>query len=52
VSWSEDARRLRAPGSFRFTSPAERVQGVGLVAAEDLSRYSFRRASGELEVEE
>ena len=52
VDWDEDSRQLRAPGFFRFTSPAERIQGVGLVAAEDLSRYAFRQASGELEVEE
>jgi hypothetical protein len=52
VAWDEEARELRAPGFFRFTSPAERVQGVGLVAAEDLSRYAFSQASGELEVEE
>ena len=52
VAWDEAARELRADGFFRFTSPAERVQGVGLVAAEDLSRYAFRQASGVLEVEE
>lgn len=52
VAWDEAERRLRADGRFRFTSPAERVQGVGLVAAEDLSRYTFRQASGELKVEE
>jgi len=52
VAWDEESRQLRAEGFFRFTSPAERVQGVGLVAAEDLSRYAFRQASGELEVEE
>ncbi len=52
VTWDESTRRLRADGAFRFTSPAERIQGVGLDAAEDLSRYSFRQASGELEVQE
>jgi hypothetical protein len=52
VAWDEEAKTLRADGAFRFTSPAERIQGVGLVASEDLARYSFRQASGELEVEE
>ena len=52
VVWNEMDRRLRAAGSFTFTSPSERIQGVGLVANEDLSRYSFTRARGELEVEE
>lgn len=52
VAWDEGARQLRADGAFRFTSPAERIQGVGLVASEDLSRYTFSQASGELEVEE
>lgn len=52
VAWSEIDRRMRAEGAFVFTSPAERIEGVGLVANEDLSRYSFRRARGELEVDE
>lgn len=52
VAWDEETRQLRADGAFRFTSPAERIQGVGLVATEDLARYSFRQASGELEVQE
>ena len=52
VTWSEDTRELRAPGAFRFFSPAERIEGTNLVAAEDLSRYRFTAARGELEVEE
>lgn len=52
VTWNEAERRLRAPGRFRFTSPAERITGTRLVAAEDLSRYTFASASGQLEVEE
>lgn len=52
VVWNEVTRSLRADGLFRFTSPTERIQGYGLRANEDLSRYTFTRARGELEVEE
>ena len=52
VVWNEAAKSLRADGLFRFTSPTERIQGYGLRASENLSRYTFTRARGELEVEE
>ncbi len=52
VVWNEGAGEFRAPGAFSFTGPGERVRGVGLVASADLSRYSFRQASGEIEVQE
>ena len=52
VVWDAAARQLRANGAFRFTTRSERISGYGLVASEDLARYSFSRASGELEVEE
>jgi hypothetical protein len=52
VVWDEAAGRFSAPGAFRFDGPAERVRGVGLSASADLSRYSFRSASGEIEVRE
>ena len=50
--WDQAAGQLRVDGAFRFTTPSERISGVGLVASEDLARYSFSQASGELEVEE
>ena len=50
VVWDEAAGRFRAPGAFTFDGPGERVRGVGLDAAADLTRYSFRRASGQIEV--
>jgi hypothetical protein len=52
VSWSDEDERLRAPGAFRYESPTERISGVGLVASGDLSRYSFSRARGTVEVRE
>ncbi|GAB5535761.1 MAG: hypothetical protein Rubg2KO_20100 [Rubricoccaceae bacterium] len=52
VIWDEDAGQFRAPGAFTFDGPGQRVRGVGLVASADLSRYSFRRASGQIEVQE
>ncbi len=52
VVWSEAAGRFTAPGAFLFDGPGERVRGVGLSASADLSRYSFRRASGQIEVQE
>lgn len=52
VVWSEAAGRFTAPGAFAFDGPGERVRGVGLSASADLSRYSFRRATGEIEVRE
>ena len=52
VVWDEAAGRFRAPGAFSFDGPGERVRGVGLEATADLSRYSFRRASGQIEVRE
>jgi hypothetical protein len=52
VVWSEAAGRFSAPGAFAFDGPGERVRGVGLSASADLSRYSFRRATGEIEVRE
>ena len=50
--WDQADGQLRVAGRFRFTTPGERINGVGLVASEDLSRYSFSQATGELEVEE
>ena len=52
VVWDAGAERFRAPGAFRFVGPGEDVRGTDLVATADLSRYSFRRASGQIEVEE
>ena len=52
VIWNESAGRFRAPGAFSFDGPGQRVRGVGLSASADLSRYSFRRASGQIEVQE
>ncbi|MEM0964500.1 MAG: hypothetical protein AAGK21_18385, partial [Bacteroidota bacterium] len=52
VVWDESARLFTAPGSFSFDGPSERARGVGLEASADLSRYSFRQASGEIEVRE
>ncbi len=52
VVWDERAGRFRAPGAFSFTSPSERVRGVGLDANRDLTRYSFRNITGEIEVQE
>lgn len=52
VVWDEGAGRFQAPGAFSFDGPGERVRGVGLSATADLSRYSFRRASGQIEVRE
>ncbi|NNF57466.1 MAG: hypothetical protein HKN04_04425 [Rhodothermaceae bacterium] len=50
--WDQAGGQLNVAGRFRFTTPGERINGVGLVASEDLSRYSFSQATGELEVEE
>ena len=52
VSWDAASERFRAPGAFTFTSAGERIRGTGLVATADLSRYTFRNASGQIEVEE
>ena len=52
VVWNERSERFRAPGAFTFDGPGERVRGVGLNASADLSRYSFRNATGEIEVRE
>src|SRR5690606_6096863 len=52
VAWDEAARELRADGFFRFTSPAERVQGFGLGATVGFWRYWFEEDSGGMEVEE
>ena len=52
VIWDEAAGRFLAPGAFAFDGPGERVRGVGLSASADLSRYSFRGATGEIEVRE
>ncbi len=50
VVWDEGAGRFRAPGAFSFDGPGERVRGIGLDATADLTRYSFRRATGQIEV--
>ena len=52
VVWDERAGRFRAPGAFSFDGPGERVRGVGLTASADLTRYSFRNVTGEIEVAE
>lgn len=52
VVWDAGARRFRVPGTFTFDGPGERVRGVGLRATADLGRYSFRNATGEIEVRE
>ncbi|MDX1438282.1 MAG: LPS export ABC transporter periplasmic protein LptC [Rubricoccaceae bacterium] len=50
--WDMQQRQFSAEGLFEMTSPSERIQGYGLFASEDLSRYTFSQASGEFEVEE
>ncbi len=52
VIWDEQTGRFRAPGAFSFSGPGERVRGVGLNANRDLTRYSFRNITGEIEVQE
>ena len=52
VVWDEQAGQFRAPGAFSFDGPGERVRGVGLVASADLTRYSFRNVTGQIEVAE
>jgi hypothetical protein len=52
VVWDDAAGQFRVPGAFSFDGPGERVRGVGLVANADLSRYSFRDVTGEIEVAE
>ncbi|MEM1115743.1 MAG: hypothetical protein AAF845_06805 [Bacteroidota bacterium] len=52
VEWDAEAERFRVPGAFSFDGPGERVRGVGLNATSDLARYSFRNATGEIEVRE
>ena len=52
VVWDEAAGRFSAPGAFSFDGPRKRVRGVGLSATSDLSRYSFRQVTGEIEVTE
>lgn len=52
VVWDEGAGRFRAPGAFSFDGPGQRVRGVGLVASADLTRYSFRNVTGQIEVAE
>ena len=52
VVWDERAGQFRAPGAFSFDGPGERVRGVGLVASADLTRYSFRNVTGQIEVAE
>lgn len=52
VIYDQGSGRFSAPGAFSFDGPGERVRGVGLSATADLSRYSFRRATGQIEVQE
>ncbi|WP_412067957.1 hypothetical protein [Rubrivirga sp. IMCC43871] len=52
VIYDQGSGRFSAPGAFAFDGPGERVRGVGLSATADLSRYSFRRATGQIEVRE
>ena len=52
VVWDEGAGRFTAPGAFSFDGPGERVRGVGLTASADLTRYSFRNVTGQIEVAE
>ena len=52
VRWDESSRELRADGFVRITAPDERFEGVGLVAAEDLSTYELARVTGQAEVED
>lgn len=52
VIWDEAAGRFTAPGAFSFDGPTARIRGVGLSASADLSRYTMRQVSGEIEVQE
>lgn len=52
VVYDAGAGRFAAPGAFAFDGAAEAVRGVDLSASADLSRYTFRRASGQIEVQE
>ncbi len=52
LTWNEEERKIRTPGFVRITTPTDRVQGYGLVAAEDLSTYRLSNVTGETTVED
>lgn len=50
--WYEDTRTLETPGFVRINTPTEQVQGYDLVADEDLEKYTLKRMTGQVTVEE
>ena len=50
--WDQAAGSFRTDGAFTFTTPTERIRGVGLASDAGLRRYSFSRATGQIEVRE
>ena len=52
LTWYEDEKQIRCPGFVTLTGPNENFRGYDLEADEDLSRYTLRRPSGRMIVEE
>ena len=50
--WFEDTRTLETPGFVRIITPTEHVQGYDLEADEDLEKYTLKRMTGQVTVEE
>lgn len=50
--WDEASYEIRAPGSVRLVSEAERVEGEGLVTNEALTQYRLRRVTANVYVED
>ncbi|MEX0746458.1 MAG: LPS export ABC transporter periplasmic protein LptC [Rhodothermales bacterium] len=50
--WYEETRTLETPGFVRIITPTEQVQGYDLVADEDLDKYTLKRMTGQVIVEE
>ncbi len=50
--WSENTRRVLAPGFVRIVSPNEDMQGYGFDADENLDSFSLQRVTGQRYIED
>lgn len=52
LTWFEAERKVRTSGFVRIETPTENIQGYNLEADEDLTNYTLRRITGQIEITE
>lgn len=52
LNWEQDSARVYTDKAVRVQRGADVIHGMGLVAAEDFSRYTIRKVTGEIHLED